>query len=127
MYVSLNGNQLIQNEEVSITNVGEGNNTLSCFTDLIQCCNSASGRVDGNWLFPNGSNVSLGSSQAGLDFSVERGLSVVHLNRKNNAKSPTGMFCCKIPDATSTVVEVCIMITPAGGYDEFTSLNNLKS
>jgi hypothetical protein len=34
----------------------------------------------------------------------------VRLNRRNNAMSPTGPFCCVVPDATSITKTTCIYI-----------------
>ena len=99
-----------------ITDIGEGHNALFCFTDLIQCCydtDTPSGTdALGNWLFPNGSAV--GAENQGGDFYVDRGPGMVRLNRRNDVTSPTGQFCCEVPDATSINTRICVNIVPVG-------------
>jgi hypothetical protein len=62
----------------------------------------------GEWVYPNGSFVCIKDS--GDDFYRNRGLGIVRLNRINNATSPTGQFCCVVPDATFTSTTTCIHI-----------------
>jgi hypothetical protein len=62
----------------------------------------------GEWVYPNGSLVRIKDS--GDDIYRDRGLGIVRLNRRNNALSPTGQFCCVIPDATSTNKTICVNI-----------------
>ena len=98
------------NGDILITDIGEGDSdALLCYTDLTQCCRSHETSTDigalGNWLYPNGSAVPIAPS--GNDFYRDRGLSLVRLNRRNNATSPEGLFCCVVPDATFTSVTVC--------------------
>ena len=59
----------------------------------------------GQWFYSNGSEVDIAMSGDG--FYRNRGPSVVRLNRRNNATSPEGQFCCVVPDATFTSVIVC--------------------
>jgi hypothetical protein len=99
---------------------------LVCVTDLTQCC-----RVDdtpgvggplGEWFYPSGSLVRVQGGARGDDFYRSRGLGIVHLNRINNTMSPTGQFCCVIPDATSTIKNTCINIGEQ--IDYLTTINN---
>jgi hypothetical protein len=62
----------------------------------------------GEWFYPNGSLVRIKDS--GDDVYRDRGPGIMRLNRRNNAMSPTGLFCCVIPDATSTNKTTCINI-----------------
>ena len=100
------------NSNILITEIGEGDSkALLCFTDLTGCCHDNDTSEDvgtlaiGYWLFPNGSAVREG--EGGEDFYTSRGSSVVLLNRRNNASSPEGQFCCVVPDATFTNVTIC--------------------
>ena len=84
---------------------------MLCFTDLIECCRDSDtsdgvGAL-GQWLYPNGSVVGTRSDEQ--DFFIDRGSSVVRLNRRSfsSATSTTGLFCCEIPDATSTSTKIC--------------------
>ena len=106
VYISRgNGN----NSDILISEIGVGDDgALLCYTDLTQCCrdeHSSSGMAVGEWFYPNGSEVTISAS--GDDFYRNRGPSLVRLNRRNNATSPEGQYCCVVPDATFTNVTVC--------------------
>ena len=62
----------------------------------------------GQWVYPNGSVV--GTRSNGQDFYVDRGPSVVRLNRRSNAVSTTGLFCCEVPDATAKNTKICVNV-----------------
>ena len=106
MYLSLLGRAYTTNNSyILITDFGEGDERgLLCFTDLAQCC----GRNQGEWIFPNGSLVRVNG--VGDDFYRSRGSHVVRLNRRNNPTSPTGLYCCEVPDATTNTQRVCANI-----------------
>ena len=96
---------------ILIYDVGEDDNALLCVTDLIECCrgNETGGRgALGDWFYPNGTAVDIKNS--GDDIYRNRGPRVVRLNRRNNAMSPTGQYCCVVPDATFTNMITCIDI-----------------
>ena len=81
----------------------------TCITDLMECCHGQDtpgvGGALGVWLYPDGTDVGIqGSSD---DFYRDRGPRVVHLNRRNNALSPTGLYCCEVPDAGNSQQRVC--------------------
>ena len=62
----------------------------------------------GEWLFPNGSAVPIKIQSDGL--YRNRGPRVVRLNRKNGTQSPTGLYCCQVPDATLRNKTACANI-----------------
>ena len=98
-----------------------GNNGLQCITDKPNCC-----RVDnrpphdsiriGEWYFPNGTAVPIlgyGNNRA-ITFYRNRGYndSTVNLNRvSSNVMSPTGNFCCQVPDSMGRNQTVCVNIS----------------
>ena len=55
--------------------------------------------------------VSQGSG-SGADFYVNRNQNdgAVILNRMGNVKSPTGLFCCLVPDAANVGHKLCINV-----------------
>ena len=61
--------------------------------------------VLGRWIYPNGTDVPV--MGAGFDFYHNRGQSVVRLNHRNNIRSPTGLYCCEVPDTTNTQQGIC--------------------
>ena len=68
------------------------------------------GGQTGEWFFPGGRKVPLGT---GPTFYRNRGRDdgTVNLNRVNtNVMSPTGLFCCVVPDATDVDQTVCITL-----------------
>ena len=107
------GGQFYRNgDSILIGEIGEGDDgALLCVTDLIQCCHGedTGRRVGlGEWFYPNGSLVRVKDN--GDDLYCNRGPGIVRLNRKNNAISPTGQFCCVVPDATFANKTTCINI-----------------
>ena len=108
MYLYLRGRIYISNSSyIDIDDIGEGDETaLTCVTDLIQCC-----RVDtvlGRWFYPNGTDVPVAGE--GYDVDSSRGPSIVRINRRNNIRSPTGLYCCEVSDATNTLRRICANI-----------------
>ena len=98
----------MNNGYVLITMIGEGEGeALLCFTDDDECCNST--KIQGKWYSPNNQST-VGVQADGNDFYFDRGPSVVRLHRRNNATMPTGLFCCEVPDVTSTNMTMCTNI-----------------
>lgn len=83
-------------------------NGLQCVTDRKPCCRAP--YKAGQWFFPNGTKV------PGRDYSIgfhkNRGYDgTVNLNRPNTTiMSPTGLFCCTIPDAQGINQTLCANI-----------------
>ena len=103
IYVSNNSN-------IDIDEIGEGDDrALLCVNDLVQCCQTGvdtlGDTVLGRWIYPNGIDVPI--MGAGFDFYHNRGPSVVRLNRRNNIRSPTGLYCCEVSDTTNTRQRIC--------------------
>ena len=107
MNLTLNGIGIANGSDVLMTDIGEAENALFCITDLASCCNSESNRM-GEWFFPNGSKVPIKAQSDG--FYRDRGPRVVRLNRKNGTQSPTGLYCCEVPDAALRNITACANI-----------------
>ena len=112
VYLTLGGEIYRNGGNIIINEIGEGDDrALLCVTDLTQCCHSdeTGGRGPlGEWFYPDRSLVRVKDS--GVDIYRNRGPGIVRLNRRNNATSPTGQFCCVVPDATLTNRITCIDI-----------------
>ena len=98
-YVSFMGENLPNHSYVDLTLVGTdnsdpGDNIVRCHTDLSTCCDSSRGDHRGHWYFPDGSRLE--SSSLGGDIYKTRGNMRVNLRRRNNAMSPSGIYCCDI-------------------------------
>ena len=105
------------NSNVAIGDIGEDNYALHCLTDATQCCrglDNPSGAL-GEWYFPDGTPVPHGQD-ASRDIFRNRASSVVRLNRRNNATSPTGVYRCEIPDASGTTQNIFIGVNSQGRY-----------
>ena len=113
MYLSLNGQLYSNNRDILITDIGQTidgekeGGALLCYTDNLLCCNSTS-LVSGRWLLPNQSEV--GKIDESGAFYVDDGPSIVRLHRQDNGTSPTGVFCCEVPDASSVIMMSCVNI-----------------
>ena len=97
-YVSFMGDILTNHAYVDLTTVGEDigdpGNTVRCHSDLTTCCTSSEGDHRGRWFFPDGTELRfIGSSD---DIIRYREPQEVHLLRRNNVMSPTGIYRCDI-------------------------------
>ena len=98
------------NSLISITEIGTESNTgLQCVTDKMMCCATFPNRA-GEWFFPNETMVLvMGTANT---FFRDRGDGTVNLNRvSDSVMSPTGLFCCEVPDATGVMQRVCANIS----------------
>ena len=103
---------------MSLTEIGEERNALLCITNKNTCCKLRSSIIR-EWYFPNGSQVRLIGDGANL--YRNRGPSVVRLNRRNKATSPTGIFQCEIPSAIqlSNIIYIGIYHVGQGNFHLF--------
>ena len=88
----------------------DNNNILKCHTNKENCCKFQGSGGEGEWLFPNQSKVNTASQNHG--FHRNRGEGVVNLNWKENARIPTGLFCCVIPNPENPEQKACIGVYP---------------
>ena len=114
LYLILGGQLYRNGDSILIDEIGEGDDgALLYVTDLIQCCRvidtPVGCRALGEWFFPNGSQVR--RPWSGDDIYRSRGPGIVRLNRRNNTTSPTGQFCCVLPDATLINKIICVNIS----------------
>ena len=90
--------------------------TLQCVTDKKPCCYHPSNR-HGEWYFPDGKQIPRhwNANRSNLPFfRNRRDGGTVHLNRfRNSIMSPTGKFCCKVPDAAGVNQTLCAIISTA--------------
>ena len=108
VYLVYNGIFLANNSAVFISDIGETINTrLQCVTDRIPCC-ATSPHIAGEWLFPDEGGV---VPMQGTTFRRNRGDDgTVNLNRASGILSPTGRYCCVVPDATDVMQWACAII-----------------
>ena len=101
------------NSAIQITEIGTTSNTgLQCITDRMSCCGTPGSRA-GEWYFPNGTHVPVLGERATMatTFYRNRGDGTVNLIRLNaSIISPTGLFCCEVPDALNLMQSTCANI-----------------
>ena len=117
VYLSLNGIVYANNSIIPITEIGETdtsvgatqNNGLQCITDKMVCCMGFS--YSGEWNSPDKRKVPLQDNAATFYMNKDLNNGAVSLNRlNNNVTSPTGQFCCMIPDADDDIQTLCVGI-----------------
>ncbi len=115
VYLSLGSTVITNNTEILITDIGEGTlPLLTCHTDLVVCCRKsdtiAMENPTGDWHFPNGSPILVGSKALpDASFYIKRNEQVVRLHRRENINhpSPTGTYCCTIPTTNAGEITLC--------------------
>ena len=112
---NLKGELYSNNSIVNITDIGSGTDALYCFTNRSDCCRRKDGGTNGEWFFPNSSAVEKGGLTSSLDFSRNRLLSAVLLNRRNNAVGPTGLYLCEVLDAWNVNQLIYVGLYPING------------
>ena len=106
------------NSVLSLNNIGEftTGSAILCTTNRSPCC-STPNRV-GEWYYPNGSMVP--NNAAGYSFYRGRGNNqTIYLNRRNNAQSPTGSFCCELPDNKDVNYTLCVRLGITNGHAQY--------
>ena len=101
-YVSFMGVNLPNHAYVDLTTVdediGDPGDTVRCHSDLITCCSPDEGNHRGSWFFPDGDILQFTSSSD--DIVMDREPQEVHIRRRNNAMSPSGIYRCDIETIT---------------------------
>ena len=112
MHFSFGGVVYPNNSIFYLSAIGEGESALLCVTNKTACC----GRPNrfGEWFFPNGSMVP--SAGSNWDFFRGRGDKLVRLSRRNDAMSPTGIYQCKVPDASGVLQTLLATIIGPGKH-----------
>ena len=99
-YVSFMGVNLPNHSYVDLTLVGgdiysDPGDTVRCHTDLYSCCSGYDHFHRGDLYFPDGN--ALANANGDGDIYKSRGDQVIHLRRRNDAISPSGIYRCEIP------------------------------
>ncbi len=85
--------------------------SLTCQTDSTTCCravdNPSSSMGTGEWLFPNGMEISRRNSITSNGFYWIRYHHVVRLYRQGDIQTPLGTYCCRIPDSGGEMRTFC--------------------
>ena len=99
----LRGTPYQNNSNVTLEDIGEGDDALLCITNQTACCvppyAGGNGSVFGNWFFPNGTRVPSDivneTSGEEWNFYRDRGQMVVRMNRRRGGEE--GIYRCEIP------------------------------
>ena len=97
-YVSFMGDILPNHAYVDLTTVGDdisaSGDTVRCQTNLETCCTGTQGIHRGDWYFPDGNVLPFATNPGNI--GEDREPQVVHIRRRNNATSPSGIYRCDI-------------------------------
>ena len=106
----LDGQLYSNNSRISLHLIGEGENALTCKTDLINCCGTPPSRI-GEFFYPNGVQIPI--QRFGHGFYRSRGKQEIRLHRREGVTTPTGRFRCQIPDAKGDLQNIYIELVRA--------------
>ena len=90
---------------MTMLDIGEGSSALLCKTNSDSCCKSAQ---IGQFYYPTGVQVPI--KALGHGFYRNRSESMIRLNRRKGTNFPTGIYHCKIPDASGEMQNIYITI-----------------
>ena len=97
-YVSFMGVNLPNHAYVNLTTVGDDigdpGDTVRCHSDLTSCCSGDEGDHRGSWFFPDDTELPFTSTTN--DIVMDREPQEVHILRRNNAMSTSGIYRCDI-------------------------------
>ena len=98
-----------RDSNILITDIGTSSpHQLVCNTDRTPCCISPN--IAGDWFYPDGEHVmhTSASQEFGRDRSDNREINLYRGN--SDVMSPTGRFCCRVPDANGVEQTVCVNV-----------------
>ena len=104
---TIGGQTYLNNSEVQMSEIGEGEDALLCRTDSTNCCNSQTTLI-GEFYYPDGRAV--GVRVTGDSLYRNRGHRFIRLNRRHGATSPLGKYKCAIPDSAGMIRNIYINI-----------------
>ena len=100
-YISFMGTNLPNHSYIDLTQVGKGNHSVQCHTDLTSCCAGAQGPDRGDWYFPNGEQLQLNFFSPNKLYE-SRQAQRVDLSVHGRPTLPEGIYRCGIEtNATS--------------------------
>ena len=112
VWFSLNGTIYQNNSCVALEDIGEGDDTLLCVSNLTDCHRYpyiGNGSPLGNWFFPNKTRVPGGNQQ--WEFYRTRSQMVVRLHRRRGGVE--GIYHCEIPDSMNVTQTIYIGVYTA--------------
>ena len=107
IFISLNGTLIEPESKIFIGDIHQ----LVCITDKNPCCKHPNST--GDWIFPDGVIIGNNNNKSNTeDFYTDKGHDGnISLYRfADDVVSPTGRFCCMIPDATNKIYTLCVNI-----------------
>ena len=109
VYISHNEVFIEPDSSILITDIGTSSpHQLVCTTDRTPCCISPN--TAGDWFYPNNARVmhTSASQEFGRDRSDNGEINLYR--RDSDVMSPTGRFCCRVPDASGVEQTVCVNV-----------------
>ena len=118
VWFSLNGTTYQNNSNVTLEDIGEGDDGLLCVTNQTACCRPPHAKqATGNWFFPNGTRVP--SSGRQWDLHRTRGDMMVLLHRRRGGVE--GVYSCEILDALNVTQTIYIGVYTASEWLQYST------
>ena len=97
------------NSIINLENIGDGENSLLCLTNLTACCrqpytNATRMVALGNWFFPNGTRV----PSIGVLWDIHRTRDHMRVPLQRRRGGVNGIYSCVIPDAMNVAQTIYI-------------------
>lgn len=106
MWLSLNGQLYSNNSAIELREIFESadnSHSLMCVTSKRPCCRTPPHRF-GEWLYPNGSTVSIsGSNNSFYRNRGDDGTVRLHRRGITSSSAASGQYCCEIPNSDDIV------------------------
>ena len=100
---------IANNSQINTRSIGlSPNSSLQCITNRNPCCLTQDPRL-GEWYLPNGELVQ-GANSTTAFYRSRGDNGDVSLNRPSEVVSPTGKFCCQVPNAADINQTLCVII-----------------
>lgn len=99
----LRNESIASEDNVAITDIGEGNDSLVCETNQTDCCNDS--QIE--WLYPDGTMV---NSSIETFYTQTNLRGQILLNRRNALK-PLGSYCCNVDTYNGSTAIICINLS----------------
>ena len=109
VYISHNGAVIEHDSSILITDIGTSSpHQLVCNTDRTPCCRGSN--IAGDWFYPEGGLVMHTSASQGFGRDRSDNGEINLYRGDPDVMSPTGRFCCRVPDASDVEQMVCVNV-----------------
>ena len=95
---------------MDVDDIGEDDDALLCHTNKTNCCTNKMNQTrDGNWYYPNGTQVGI-KNISPVEFYRDRGTQVVRLHHQVGRFVLRGRFRCEVPNVNGDMQSIYVYI-----------------